>query len=150
MERPAAEHLVRSIARFAFVQRRIAREALTELGSQGFSALAVVRTQGPVRVSAIASHLSVDLSVASRQVAALEQAGYVAREPDPDDGRAQRITITDDGVRVLRASYDRMVDAFADVLADWDEQEVAALADGLHRLRADFTGEPAEPEEDAR
>lgn len=144
VERTTAEQLVRSIYRFAFVQRRIAREAYAELGSQGFAALAVVRQHGSVRVGVIAHHLQVDLSVASRQVTALEREGYVAREPDPDDRRAQRISITDEGLAVLRESYRRMVDAFEDALAGWSEDEVDALAASLTRLRADFTGEAAE------
>ena len=99
-----AEDLVIALYRLSRVQRAIAREALAELGGQGFAALAVVHREGPVRVSTVAEQLSVDLSVASRQVGALTLAGYVEREPDPDDRRATRINLTPEGTRVLRDS----------------------------------------------
>ena len=97
----ASEDLVIALYRLGLVQRSIARNALAELGSQGFTALAVVHRCGPVRVSEVAEQLSVDLSVASRQVAALVLAGYVEREPDPDDRRASRLKTTEPGARVL-------------------------------------------------
>src|SRR5215213_4955901 len=59
----AVEDLVRSIYRLGLVQRSIARHALAELGSQGFTALAIVQRAGHARVSEVADQLSVDLSV---------------------------------------------------------------------------------------
>lgn len=133
-----ARDLVRSLYRLGFVQREIARHASAELGSQGFVALAVLRTDGPLRLSALAQKLGLDLSVVSRQVTALVDAGYVTREPDPDDGRAQVLTPTPAGVQKLEEAHGRMVDAFAHALRDWDEDEVKRLAAGLDRLREDF------------
>jgi DNA-binding MarR family transcriptional regulator len=134
----ASEDLVIALYRLGLVQRSIARNALAELGSQGFTALAVVQREGHVRVSEVAEQLSVDLSVASRQVAALVLAGYVEREPDPDDRRATRLRPTELGTQVLRDSHRRMVDTASCALGDWSEEEVAALAKQLERLREDF------------
>jgi DNA-binding MarR family transcriptional regulator len=134
----ASEDLVIALYRLGLVQRSIARNALAELGSQGFTALAVVQREGHVRVSEVADQLSVDLSVASRQVAALVLAGYVEREPDPDDRRATRLRPTELGTQVLRDSHRRMVDTAGCALGDWSEEEVAALAKQLERLREDF------------
>jgi DNA-binding MarR family transcriptional regulator len=142
----AVEELARSIYRLTTVQRALARHALSELGSRGFTALGVAHRFGPVRVSEIAQRLSVDLSVASRQVAALEQAGYILREPDPDDRRAQRISITEAGRTVLSESHRHMVAAFEEALGDWSEDELTALTDGLNRLREDFTGTAGTPD----
>jgi len=132
------ENLVRQLYGLGVVRREIGRHALAELGSQGFTALGIVHRYGPVRVSDVASRLAVDMSVASRQVNALIKAGYVVRETDPDDARATRLSTTDDGDRVLTESHRRMVHAFAQVLDDWSQQEVSALADGLERLSANF------------
>jgi DNA-binding MarR family transcriptional regulator len=137
MNTNAVEHLVRSLYRLGMVQRELARHALAELGSQGFLALGVIRVQGPVRVSDVAQTLNVALSVASRQVAALERAGYVAREADPEDGRAHRVSVTEAGRRVLEESHRRMVSAFSRALADWGDDEVVALSESLERLRED-------------
>jgi DNA-binding MarR family transcriptional regulator len=138
MDTEHIEHLVRQLYGMGVVRREVGRHALAELGSQGFTALAVVHVHGPVRVSEVAQRLVVDMSVASRQVNALIQAGYVERRPDEDDARATLLTITEDGSRVLGESHRRMVHAFGQVLEDWSEQDVAVLADGLERLRAAF------------
>jgi DNA-binding MarR family transcriptional regulator len=133
----AVEDLVRSLYRLGLVQRQIARHALAELGSQGFVALGVVHVDGPMRVSDVARRLNIDLSVASRQVAALTAAGYVRCEPDPADRRAHLVASTADGQRVLEESHRRMVHAFSRVLQDWPAGDVSALSGALQRLRDD-------------
>jgi DNA-binding MarR family transcriptional regulator len=145
----AVEDLVISLYRLGLVQREIARHALAELGSQGFTALAIVQRDGPVRVSDVAERLRIDLSVASRQVAALVAAGYAEREADPDDRRSYRITATERGTRVLRESHRHMVEAFARPLAAWPEDEVLALAARLDRLREDFADPAAHDRDEA-
>ena len=138
-EKPTAvEDLVKSLYRLGLVQRQIARHALAELGSQGFLALGIVFGHGPIRISEIAQRLAVDLSVASRQVAALTAAGYVRRQPDPEDRRAQLVSLTEAGERVLSESHRRMVDAFGTVLEDWSAEDVTSLSVALQRLRDDF------------
>ena len=134
-----------ALYRLGLVQRSIARHALAELGSQGFTALAVVQREGPVRVSEVAEQLSVDLSVASRQVAALVLAGYVEREPDPDDRRATRLRPTAEGTRALRESHKRMVSTATSALSGWSDQEIADLATQLERLREDFAAVASTP-----
>ena len=134
----AVADLVRQLYRLGFVQRGIAREALADLGSQGFTTLGLLRINGPQRVSDLAAALNVDLSVASRQVTALANAGHVDREPDPDDRRAHRIVLTDAGASVLEHAHHRMVEAFGQALSGWSEADIATLASGLERLREDF------------
>jgi DNA-binding MarR family transcriptional regulator len=92
-----------------------------------------VAVNGPQRVGSIAQQLGVDLSVASRQVAALAAEGYVERTRDPDDGRAQIIELTESGRRGLRESHARMVSVFAEVLTGWAPDEIAALSGALGR-----------------
>jgi DNA-binding MarR family transcriptional regulator len=120
------------------VRREIGRHALAELGTQGFTALAAIRRDGPMRISDVAARLAVDLSVASRQVAALIDAGYLERAADPDDRRGRLVETTEAGAAVLKESHRRMVHAFAEVLEDWSTEDVVALSDALARLNADF------------
>src|SRR4051812_49703927 len=105
----AVEQLVRELYGLGAVRRELSRLALAELGTQGFNALAVVHVYGPMRISDAAHKLSVDLSVASRQINALVKAGYLDREPDPDDRRAQLVRTSDAGKKVLEESHRRMV-----------------------------------------
>ena len=130
---------MRQIYGLGRVRREISRHALAELGSQGFTALAIVHREGPIRISEVAQGLAVDISVASRQIAALAEAGYVTRERDATDGRAQVVATTDPGHRVLVESHRRMVAAFAEVLGDWSEADLAALTQRLQRLNDSFS-----------
>jgi len=59
-----------------------------------YALLGRVAADGPLRPSALAGDMCVDLSVVSRQVAALEAAGLVARSSDPADRRASLIAVT--------------------------------------------------------
>ena len=135
---PPIEALVRQLYGLGMVRRQIARHALAELGTQGFTALAVVQLHGPLRVSDVAQHLGIDLSVASRQIASLTAEGYVERHRDDRDRRAQLVGIAPAGRRALRESHRRMVSAFTSVLEGWDDEDVDALTRGLERLRYDF------------
>lgn len=145
----AVGDLVRSLYRLGHVQRELARHAFSELGSQGFTALALIHTDGPVRVSDVARRLGVDLSVASRQVAALVTAGYAHRERDAEDARVSLLTTTEAGRRVLTDSHARMVEAVETALADWEPADVTALAERLDLLRGDFAAAADTKEEKA-
>jgi DNA-binding MarR family transcriptional regulator len=142
----AVEELVKELYGLGQVRREIARHALAELGTQGFNALATVYRNGPMRISDVAHWLAVDISVASRQLSALIDAGFVEREPSPDDRRSSLVKLTDAGHSVLRESHRRMVHAFGRVLEGWSREEVAALSDGLQRLSADFARDPSAAE----
>jgi DNA-binding MarR family transcriptional regulator len=134
----AVEDLVKQLYGLGMVRREIGRHALTELGSQGFSALAAIHAAGSLRVSQVAAELQVDLSVASRQVAALTASGYVERRAEARDRRAQRLVLTEAGSTALREAHRRMVAAFATVLGDWAPEDLARLTADLERLRSDF------------
>ena len=57
-----------------------------------------------LRMSSLAGFAYVTLSHLSRVVTRLEERGLVVREPDPDDRRATRATLTDAGRELLRTS----------------------------------------------
>lgn len=155
MTKPREQHveqLVRAVYGLGRLRREISRHALAELGTQGFTALAIVHVDGPMRVSDVAHQLAVDMSVASRQLSALIDAGYAEREPSPEDGRAWLVKTTGAGRRVLEESHRRMVHAFSQALGGWSAAEVTALSDGLTRLSGDFAlaSSPAEGKEARR
>jgi DNA-binding MarR family transcriptional regulator len=95
-----------------------------------YGVLARIVRGGPQRLSTLAGGLCVDLSTASRQVAALEAAGLVARQPDPTDRRASLIEVTETGLDVFLAHRAKWVGALRHVMADWtvaERQEFARL-----------------------
>src|SRR5580692_6642924 len=63
----------------------------------GYLALRTLEAMGPVSTKALATALNLDASTVTRQVKALESAGFVARRPDPSDGRSSTIVLTSPG-----------------------------------------------------
>lgn len=138
MDTPAGQ-LGRQLYGLAAVRRELGKVANRELPGHGFGVLVSIRKRDGARVSDIASDLQVDLSVASRQIAALVTAGLVERQPDPADRRAHVLGLTDQGIAALRGAYLDMVGLLDDALADWAPEEVTDLAAKLDRLVASFT-----------
>jgi DNA-binding MarR family transcriptional regulator len=134
---PAIEPLVRAVYELTALKRDIPRIAGFD-HAVGLVPLAAVHRCAPARIKDLAEHLHVDLSVASRQIAALEAAGFVRRVPDPDDRRSQRVSTTEAGEAALQAAHGRIVGVFASALGAWSRTEVEALTAALGRLRADY------------
>lgn len=88
------------------------------------------------RVASLATHQLVDPSVVSRQVAALEKLGLIARRTDPDDGRASLISLTEAGVDKLTEVRRMHLAAVVDSMQDWPVERISRLADDLADLGA--------------
>ena len=96
--------------------------------------LKVMEAHGACRPGFIADELKVGPSVISRQLVSLLADGLVVRRKDPQDGRAELISLSDSGKRrleVLRAAYVR---GMSEQFTDWDHDKVldsAALLDEI-------------------
>jgi DNA-binding MarR family transcriptional regulator len=90
----------------------------------------------------IAEHLGVTKQAASQLVEQLVQRGYVRREPDPADGRARRLQLTERGWACTRAAEQ----AAADLITTWQERAGAQTLANLHQgLRAVAEPGPLRP-----
>jgi DNA-binding MarR family transcriptional regulator len=76
----------------------------------------------------------------SRQLRALEDLGLVAREPDPADGRAWLVHLTEEGARRVASVRVARRARYVRKLAHWDAREVAELARLLRELNLGITG----------
>lgn len=74
-----------------------------ELTPSRTAALAALAAHGPMRISELAARMNIALSTTSRMVDLLDGCGWIARRPDPDDQRASRISLNDDGLALLDA-----------------------------------------------
>jgi DNA-binding MarR family transcriptional regulator len=100
------------------------------------SALGVIARRGPIRLSDLAEYESVNPTMLSRVVAALDEAGLVRRRTDPDDRRAGLLEVTATGRRThdrLRAERGRVLTAGLEQLGPDD---VAAVETALPALEA--------------
>ncbi len=89
---------------------------------------------GPARPSTLAEALRVDISTVSRQLGALENAGWIAREADPADRRAQLVDATDSGRAAFEVNRLHKLESLRDMLADWSEPDRTELARLLHQF----------------
>jgi DNA-binding MarR family transcriptional regulator len=96
-----------------------------ECGRGGLSVIRIL-DRGPRQVGDIAQLLRVDVSVASRQVAALAEAGLVDRDVPATDRRARLVALTDAGRAVADRSKATAVDLASAIFADWDDDDLAA------------------------
>jgi DNA-binding MarR family transcriptional regulator len=131
------------------VSSRAAAQLYGELPSFGWALLVPLERDGDQRCSTLAARAGVDISVASRQLAALERSGYVERRPDPLDGRASLLSLTAAGAGALAATRALRSDWALGALAGWDEADARLLSDLLDRLVTDLetagTPRPAVP-----
>jgi DNA-binding MarR family transcriptional regulator len=97
--------------------------------------------RSPRRLTDLAEALGVDLSVLSRQVAELEAAGAVARRRDPDDGRAWLVDLTDHGRGTIQAVQQERRRRFAQVVAGFPDEQLAAAAAIVQAISAHLDAE---------
>ena len=103
--------------------------------------LFVLRCSGALRLSDLASRMELDASTASRHVRALEQLGLVRRSPDPDDGRAFRVELTEQGIEEWESNARRRMELLSAAMDGWSEDDILTFerlmtrfADGVASL----------------
>jgi len=105
-----------------------------------FSLIALLKAlahRGALRLTDLAAVLDLDASTVSRHVRTLEERGLVARTTDPDDGRATRLALTDEGRDRLEAGAARRRALVAELLEDWSPEDRETLRRLLTRLSDD-------------
>lgn len=114
--------------------------------------LYVLADSGPLRVSALAERLGTDPSTTSRQTAELVRRDLLRRLPDPDDGRASLLAVTDAGHDVVATMKQRRHEHLATAVAGFDEDELSRFTallsrfvDGLEQARTDCLRTPPAP-----
>jgi DNA-binding MarR family transcriptional regulator len=127
---------------FTRVGRRLkAKQPGDTLDHSAHVALFVLRCSGALRLSDLAARMELDASTASRHVRALEQLGLVRRSPDPDDGRAFRVELTEEGIEQWEAGARRRMELLSAAMGDWSDEDILTFerlmtrfADGVTSL----------------
>ena len=105
----------------------------------GYLALRTLERLGPVRTNVLAEALHLDASTVTRQVTALVAGGFVARRPDPADGRSSTLVLTADGRRIMGVvERDRRV-LLQELFSNWDEGERRDLGRVLTKLNGSLS-----------
>ncbi|MGW5514733.1 MarR family winged helix-turn-helix transcriptional regulator [Nocardia africana] len=88
----------------------------------------------PMRMGELAACLDVEAPHVTRQIQRLERTGYVDRVTDPEDRRAQRVRITDEGRATVDAIREVSRRHMREALADWSTEDLRRLAALNHRM----------------
>lgn len=115
----------------------------TKVEVAGSAVLGRLSLLGPSRLTDLAAALGLDPSSVSRQVAAVERAGWVTREEDPTDRRATRLLLTDAGRDVVERLGVLRAEALARLTPDWTDSDLDALTARLARLNHDLAANRA-------
>lgn len=112
----------------------LARAVHPELEPAAYGLMVRLQETEPERATELAAYFGVGKATMSRQLRALEDLGLVTREPDPADGRAFLMRLTEEGrgrfSRVRTARRER----YLRQLTGWDRGEIADLARLLQQL----------------
>lgn len=112
----------------------MAREVHPDLEPSAYGLLVRLDECGRQRATELAAFIGVGKATMSRQLRAMEELGLIAREPDPADGRAWLVHLTDEGRVRFRAVREARRERYVREMAAWDRTEVAELARLLHQL----------------
>ncbi len=104
-----------------------------ELSGSSYLLLGQLAEHGPLRSSTLVETFGVDKGAVSRQIQQLVALGLVERHPDPEDGRAQLLGVTDAAREALAEVSTQRRKLLADRLSDWTEADLRELVDALAR-----------------
>jgi DNA-binding MarR family transcriptional regulator len=123
----------------------LSRAVHPELESSAYGLLVRLAEAEPERATDLAAYFGVGKATMSRQLRTLEDLGLVAREPDPADGRAYLVRLTDEGRERFSSVRSARRERYLRQLAAWDRAEIAELARLLHRLNDIQLGDAGQP-----
>lgn len=120
------------------ISQQLSREVHPDMEPAAYGLLTVIRREGPIRLTELASCIGVGKPSVSRQIAFLESIGLVSKEADPLDGRAQTIRLTAKGEEKMHQVQDARREVFRERLGEWPVEELQALAAYMAKLNATY------------
>ncbi|MWV49140.1 MarR family transcriptional regulator [Rathayibacter sp. VKM Ac-2803] len=124
------------LTRFRAAMRSYAEQLHPELSPLGYRILSALERRGPLPSGALAELLEMDKSALSRQISALDRLGFLARTPDPADGRVTILAVTERTAERLREIRSSNRALMHEELRRWDVGDVELFAGLLQRINA--------------
>lgn len=113
---------------------RRAKAIHPDLQAPGYRILSILVREDSQQQGYLAEVLQLDKATISRLVKQLETQGLITRAPDPTDGRAQLVSVTDHAREAWRSSGQALRQRLRDRLGEWSTEDVTRFTDLLHRL----------------
>lgn len=101
------------------------------LTSTQLATLSTIERRAPLRIGDLAAAEGISAATMTRVVAALEEHGLVERHPDPDDGRAWQVLLSDRGKAEVERLRSQRTGYLATRLGACTPEQRAALAAAL-------------------
>jgi len=120
------------------ISQQLSRQVHPDMEPAAYGLLTVIRREGPIRLTELASCIGVGKPSVSRQIAFLESIGLVSKEADPLDGRAQTIRLTAKGEEKMHQVQDARREVFRERLGEWPVEELQTLAAYMAKLNATY------------
>lgn len=143
--RADSERRVREAARVFSLRTReyiAAVSHVTQLHDADVHAVGVLHAaehRGEVTTAGgLARELALSAAAVTALVHRMERAGHIVRERSSSDGRSVTLHTTDSARSMSHDMFDPMVEVYGEVSADYDDAELALIAEVLERL-ADAT-----------
>jgi DNA-binding MarR family transcriptional regulator len=114
----------------------LAMAAQVDKGLDGaaYALLVHLAGQEPMRAATLAEQIGLDKSTISRVLTKLSERGLIVQVPDPDDGRARLLALSELGKEKLSTIKQRRRDALRSRFDDWTSTELATFARQLAKL----------------
>ncbi|MEW1913997.1 MarR family transcriptional regulator [Kitasatospora sp. NPDC085895] len=125
------------------LMRRTTRERLYGRLAEGlgeavdgltYPVLSGLARTGACSAADLGREIGLDRTTVTRRADRLEQAGLLQRRPDPADGRATLLALTEQGHSVVSATRQRLAAGIESSLATWPQPEARAFARQLRRF----------------
>jgi DNA-binding MarR family transcriptional regulator len=113
-----------------------ARMLHPDLQAGSYLILGFVRANGPLRATAIGEAFAIDKGSISRHVQQLIDLGLISRAPDPDDGRAILLTVTDRGIEGLDDVAAKRRETLEAHMTEWETEDLETFVSWLARYNA--------------
>ncbi len=130
-KRALSEEIVRRLARRHSTAAVLLHQAVADrlgLGPTDHKVLDLLRERGAATGSELAQMTGLTTGAMTGVVNRLEEAGYVRREPDPEDGRKQSLRVVSDRLDDLDSVFAPLRADVAALLEPFDEDQLEAIA----------------------
>ncbi|MDQ2699338.1 MAG: MarR family transcriptional regulator [Actinomycetota bacterium] len=127
------------IATFRLARRMRTQRAVDSMSDGQFAVLAALRVHGPHTLGDLAERERVSAPSMNRTVNCLQEAGYIVRGADENDGRKVVISLTPAGDAVVDETArrrDAWVEASLAELSEAERETLAAAAELMERMVA--------------